>query len=267
MNLSNILVVPKKSAFERNKELFKRDKEAYESHLRQQEFKKKLEEKFNNFLTLDELTKEIVKKYEAVLTGSGDDFFNATSHYIDNTLIIGFNNDPKSSKGNLLYYSPSDLDIVLEKLEKDDYSIEEWTRAKITLNNKELELTTGVTFITRSDDELARRYDLFFKDKYVRQSSTGLIIVTGAGSTNPLHLFYGKEFGKQEKKIAFAAREYKGDLPYGIINQEEELKIIYKKDNGKISIDSFDRHTYFIKRNDEIRISVSDSPLKVIKIN
>src|SRR3989344_6044087 len=280
MNISNILVIPKKSTIERDgltslsekKLLEKKYKEEdYDSHLRQKQFIEELKKKkIKNFLTLDDLTIEEVNKYKAALTASGDDFFCQAAHYIIDIPVIPFNSDYKLSHGNLLPYTIHDLERVLINLENDNYSIEEWARAKITINDKEIKLTTSLALIRNIDISLRAHYDLYL-DGHIKQASSGLLIVTGAGSTNPWYSFYRrvfnlKPFGKEEKKLAFVAREYSGEMPYGEINEGQELKIVYGKHSGELSVDSFDKHTYDIKRGDEIKVSISDKPLRIIKV-
>ena len=113
---------------------------------------------------------------------------------------------------------------------------------------------------------LAAHYEIYLNGSRIKQASSGLLIVTGAGSTNPWYSFYQPSFPKDKKKLGFVAREYKGIRRNGFVYEGQELKIVYGKHPGELSVDSFDKHTYPIKRGDEIKVSISDKPLRIIKV-
>jgi NAD kinase len=112
-----------------------------------------------------------------------------TLKYLDGQHVIGLNPDPKRWDGVLLPFRLRDLaKVVAEELE-GRRAIKTVTMAKASLN-------TGLTLHAVNDlfigprSHISARYELSVGDRQERQSSSGIIVSTGLGSTGWLKSIY-----------------------------------------------------------------------------
>lgn len=211
-------------------------------------------------VTRRELSEKFVSKYTTVISAGGDGTVIATASRNLETLQLNLRTDKKSI-GALCQ---KDIPLALEAFLAEDYKIENWTREDVYLNGK---------FMGRASNEVCigeqlkfskcAKYDLMFRDyktdlkKKDHQSGSGLVVVTGTGSTAWPAAF--KPFPKDSRYFRFQTMLiHSGTISRG---KTEEVQIVYKGHEGKFAIDAPE---YDFPRDSILEISISKYPLRVI---
>ena len=249
------------------------------SHERQLSSIEKIKTELDNpqIITGPILTKRALKKADVVIALGGDNYFQYVSHFIDRQMLIGVNSDTEKSEGALLPFTPDTLISFLPDLMKGNYSVEEWTRLQSILNGRKLPLALSEVFVGAKMNVGMSRYIMNVGSMQFEQKSSGLIVATGAGSTGwydaAYQTAYGEpdHFAKTQRVAKFIGREmFKGHLTdsslrHGIIHPGDELIITSLMRNGIVSTDASEKMMFPIKNGEQVKISLSDFPLKVIK--
>jgi NAD kinase len=96
--------------------------------------------------------------------------------------IIGINPDPSRIDGILVPFQSNQVRVVLQRVLKDSASVRDVTLARASMNDGQTMLAFNDFFIGRRSHASAR-YTLQVGDESESQSSSGVIVATGAGST------------------------------------------------------------------------------------
>ena len=96
--------------------------------------------------------------------------------------IIGINPDPVRIDGILVPFQTGQLRLVLQRVLKGSATLREVTLAQASMNDGQTMLAFNDFFIGRRSHASAR-YTLHLGDESESQSSSGVIVATGAGST------------------------------------------------------------------------------------
>jgi len=211
-------------------------------------------------ITRRDLSENLVMSYDAVISAGGDGTVIATAFYNIKTPQLNIKTDTRSV-GALCQ---EDIKESIENFLSGDYAMENWTRQDVYLNGKfvgralnEVCLGEGLKF-----SKLAK-YDLRFSDFEIglrrneSQSGSGLIIVTGTGSTAWPAAF--KPFSRNSRYF-----EFRNLLPHsGMIDyaKTDEILVDYKAHEGKFAIDTVE---FDLPRDSQLQIEVSKYPLPVI---
>jgi hypothetical protein len=145
-----------------------------------------------------------------------------TAKYVGGLPIVGVNPDPRRIDGILLPFAVRDTERAVGAVLAGRAKLRPVTMAQATLNDGQRLLAFNDLFIGRRSHASAR-YNLTAAAKTEAQSSSGLIVATGAGSTgwlssvfNMMHgvtAWRGGQPGKplrlqwQERKLAWVVRE------------------------------------------------------------
>lgn len=105
-----------------------------------------------------------------------------TLKYTNGQPVIGINPDPVRWDGVLLPFLPEQTLEVVDKVLKQEYSIKDVTMAEARLTNGESIIAVNDIFIGRKTHASAR-YAITVGNKTDNQSSSGIIVSTGLGST------------------------------------------------------------------------------------
>jgi NAD kinase len=105
-----------------------------------------------------------------------------TAKYIHGQPLLGVNPDPLRNDGILLPFSPETLEYGLHRVLHNSFTCKQVTMAQATTNDGQSLLAFNDLFIGPASHTSAR-YRIQFKDKTENQSSSGIIVSTGAGST------------------------------------------------------------------------------------
>lgn len=105
-----------------------------------------------------------------------------TLKYLDGQPLIGVNPDPRRYDGVLLPFQPSDVSKVLPEVLANRRTAKNITMAKATLSDGQLLYAVNDLFIGPKSHTSAR-YELHVGSRCEIQSSSGVIVSTGLGST------------------------------------------------------------------------------------
>lgn len=118
----------------------------------------------------------------AVVVVGQDGLVANTAKYVKNAPIIGVNPDPKRNDGILVPFSPEDAREVVQSVIKGTAKQRTATLAEVNLNDGQRQLAFN-DFYIGNKGHASSRYTISDQRSAEPQSSSGIIISTGAGST------------------------------------------------------------------------------------
>ncbi|NHK30244.1 MAG: sugar kinase [Asgard group archaeon] len=105
-----------------------------------------------------------------------------TAKYLENQKIIAINPDPERFDGVMLPFKVEQFPKVYRKVTDNQFSMIKVTMAVAQLNNNQKLYGVNDLFIGHKSHGSAR-YTISYRDYSEKQSSSGIIVSTGAGST------------------------------------------------------------------------------------
>ncbi len=102
--------------------------------------------------------------------------------YVDDNLVVGVNPDSGRWDGVLLPFSPGEAGAAARAVLAGSAAVREVSMAEARLNDGQLLLAFN-DFLVGRRDHASARYDLAFRGRHEEQSSSGVLVSTGAGST------------------------------------------------------------------------------------
>ncbi len=188
-----------------------------------------------------------------------------TLKYLSGQLLIGVNPDPARWDGVLLPFEADDLKPVVEDIFKNNRQVKEVSMAKAVLNDGQTMYAVNDLFIGQKT-HVSSRYHIQLGDRQEYQSSSGVIVSTGLGSTgwlksvltgasNIVGTIMDQTFKIGEKRVLawdsddlffsvrepFLSRISKADLCFGAIVKGKQLKILSQMpENGVIFSDGIE---------------------------
>ena len=105
-----------------------------------------------------------------------------TMKYLNGQPLIGVNPDPARYDGVLLSYEPQGMANALSEVLRDTFVAKEVTMAKAALTNGQTLYAVNDLFIGPKS-HISARYEIQLGERKEMQSSSGLIVSTGLGST------------------------------------------------------------------------------------
>ncbi len=213
---------------------------------------KSVEKTISTFLKFKVVQRSFLSTYifvesDLIIVLGQDGLVANTAKYAKDLPIIAVNPDPEKYDGVLLPFNVDSLLNGLNNTLNGKYQSRNITMAKAELNDGQSLLAFNDFFIGNKS-HVSARYELDYKDKIEKQSSSGIIVSTGAGSTgwlssvfnmaNNINKFAGTEVKDQnmtldweEDRLVFVVREpflskaSNIDIGLGIISKGESLKI------------------------------------------
>jgi NAD kinase len=302
INRSEILVVAKKSKFLREQEKtdlshsdhlaqYSRLGESGDcvvsSHFRQEAAIELCAELFSldQVVNIDDMGTALASgKFKAIIALGGDDFFKLVSNKMpQSTLLLGVNSDPTESRGFLLPVSIDELPAFITLLERGVYSIEEWSRVRVSVNGVERGSAINDIALGKKDFSLTSHFEVEYRGKQYSVASSGILVSTGVGSTGwflngGMYINHDdRTFPRTAKKVAFElltplvkVSDVEGrrkitlpDLVEGELLEGEVLRVVSKNDDEAfIAKDSLDRVPF--QRGTVAEVSLDPNPSKVI---
>lgn len=200
--------------------------------------------------TRKELSSDFVDQFDLLISAGGDGTVIASAAYNRDIPQLNLRLD-KMSKGYLCH---KDLGEILRKIVEGKFEVEEWTRQDVYLDGK---------FVGRALNEVCVGEDMNFSKmaKYFLngeyQKNSGLIIVTGTGSTGWPTAF---------EKYSQSSKMFKYKTIFPAEGKEEgagkSFVIKYKGHEGKFAIDTI---SYDLPRGSVLEVRLSKHPLRVIR--
>lgn len=199
-----------------------------------------------------------------IVVALGQDGLVANSmKYLDGHPLVGVNPDPLRFDGVLLPFRPEDVGRVLDDLGRDRRPARPVTMAEAVLNDGQRMLAVNDLFIGPRS-HVSARYDIALAERHEVQSSSGVIVATGLGSSAWLKSIvtgslaiagaYGAraqqayrpwDWGAPELRFAvrepFPSRSSQATLIYGAVANGERLRLrSLMPENGVIFSDGIE---------------------------
>jgi NAD+ kinase len=228
-----------------------------------------LKDKKVSLIKLSELKKSDISNKDLIITIGGDGTFLKVSHFLNEQPILGINSEPEKSEGALTSMKESEIDKLKEILQGRFRTIQR-QRAAVKINNTLIdEHALNDVYAGASNQFHTSRYVINFKGNKEEQRSSGVLIVTGSGSTAWYKSAHGKPFSHDEKKLKFKIREpyfgnlFKPKILDGELAEGEKMLLESRRhEGGVIAIDS--NKTYQFNFGDTAEIELSKCHLNTI---
>lgn len=234
------------------------------------------------------LDREYVPNYifgnnDIVIVIGQDGLVANTLKYLTNQILIGVNPDPARWDGVLLPFRVSDLKLVVQDVFKMKRKVKEVTMAKAVLNDGQAIYAVNDLFIGQRT-HVSSRYHIISGSRQEYQSSSGVIVSTGLGSTGWLKsILTGaanivneisdtkiniQKEGKLEWNMdylyfsvrePFASKTSKSDIVFGKVTKGCPLKILSQMpENGVIFSDGIENDYLQFNSGIEAVIAVAE---------
>lgn len=226
------------------------------------------------------LSTATITNKDVVVSVGQDGLAANTAKYIGSQPLIAINPDPSRIDGILCKITIENWHNVLLRTLNNKSKIKKVTLAKISLNDTQ-SLIAFNDFFIGVKSHVSSRYTIEFGDMKERQSSSGIIVSTGAGSTGWLssvfnmgaaiskfgdgHIENKLKFAWDEKRLIFIVREpflsrYSSiKLTAGLIDEKSSLKIeSHNAINGVIFSDGLENDFLEFNAGSMATVSVAD---------
>jgi hypothetical protein len=130
----------------------------------------------------------------AVVVAGQDGLVANTAKYVGNLPIVGVNPDPARIDGVLLPFRPQQARAAVGRVLDEKYRSRPVTLAEVQLNDGQRMLAFNDFFIGASS-HVSARYTLEIDGRLEPQSSSGVLVSTGAGSTGWLSSLFNMTSG------------------------------------------------------------------------
>lgn len=212
-----------------------------------------------------------------------------TAKYLDQQPIIGVNPDPKKIEGVLLPFTTQKLSDKLADTLRGHSLIQEVTMAKAIMSDGQ-ELVAFNDLFVGPKTHTSARYHIEHDGHGEDQSSSGIIISTGAGSTGWMKSIFsgaagiiealggtvklpkeGSRFAWDADFLVYAVREpwpsksSQSNMVFGVIKPDQPLILnSYMAENGVIFSDGIENDYVKFNAGHTTTINVSDNKARLI---
>ncbi len=228
---------------------------------------------------------------DLVITLGPDGLVINTAKYLGHQPLVAFNPDPNRMDGVLIPFHTEAAPAVLKKVMAWDYQTHLVTMARAALNDGQHLYAVNDLFIG-ARTHVSARYRLQFQGREETQSSSGLIVSTGAGSTGWFRsilagaagisegfshshvnsrLRKDYRFDYQSEYLYFSVREpfvskvSAAEMVFGKIEKNESLEIISQMpQNGVIFSDGIESDFLKFDSGSIARIEVAERKVNLV---
>ena len=183
---------------------------------------------------------------DAVLVLGQDGLVANAAKYVGALPLIGVNPNPAAYDGVLLPYHPAQVSGVVQAVMQQQHTLRRITMAQAVLHDGQRLLAFNDLFVGAAT-HVSARYSITYREQTERQSSSGVLVATGAGSTGWLSSVFNMAHnvlapGRQstapfrlaweDPKLAFVVREpfrsrvTQTELGFGTIDAHHTLKLV-----------------------------------------
>lgn len=216
---------------------------------------------------------------DIVIAVGQDGLVANTLKYLDGQPLIGVNPDPSRWDGMLLPFEAGEAERILLKVIGENHQVKEVTMAQAKTQDGQTMLAVNDLFVGQKT-HVSARYDITWNGKSEYQSSSGIIISTGLGSTGWYRSimtqaagiageFGGtdlkcEDMGWGEDKLIFVFREpfpscsTRTEMIYGKLTKTDTFRILSKMPgNGVVFSDGIESDAIEFNAGTEITIQIA----------
>lgn len=213
--IADDMVEQELDSYEKEDDAFNQSLEIVEKQVAKVLKVKKLEQKY--------LSNYIFSDKDIVIVVGQDGLVANTAKYVNGLPIIGVNPNPSKIDGVLLPYHRNNFMPAVLNIIHNSFTPKTITMAQAKLDNGQSLLAFNDFFIG-IDSHASAKYKIKYKDQEETQSSSGIVISTGAGSTGWLSSFFNMTNGFLD---LFAP---KIDIPFTpIAHNADELMFVVRE--------------------------------------
>ena len=227
------------------------------------------------------LSNYIFTKKDLIIGLGQDGLIANIAKYVKGQPIVGFNPNPDIFDGVLLPYSTIDS-RELGSFMAGDFNTKSVTMAKAIFTDGQ-ELLAFNDFFIGPKTHTSARYTIHFNQSIERQSSSGIIVSTGVGSTgwmssvsNMVNGIGGNnismEIGSETNQLRFAVREpFKSqtstaNICHGLISNDNKLIVESNMlDNGQVFSDGIINDFIDFNIGQKVEISISEKKALLVQ--
>lgn len=216
---------------------------------------------------------------DIVIAVGQDGLVANTLKYLDGQPLIGVNPDPSRWDGMLLPFEAGEIEQILLKVIGENHQVKKVTMAQAKTQDGQTMLAVNDLFVGQKT-HVSARYDITWNGRNEYQSSSGIIISTGLGSTGWYRSimtqaagiageFGGadlkcEDMGWEEDKLIFVVREpfpscsTQTEMIYGKLTKTDTFKILSKMPgNGVVFSDGIESDAIEFNAGTEITIQIA----------
>lgn len=270
-----------------------------EAHARHQAVLKKVRQAIPDTTKSQTIGRELVPRFmfgddDLVITVGQDGLVSNTAKYLSGQPILAVNPDPERFDGVLLPFTTAtverQLDLALHGSgEQECLYTQSVTLAKASLEDRQSLLAFNDFFIG-ANSHVSARYVIETGNRRENQSSSGIIVSTGAGSTGWLQSVYAGAAGVVEAlggkvepppdsgrlpwdsedlvysvREPFPSRATQASIVHGLVNRETPLRITSQMPtNGIIFSDGIEADFLEFNSGAELTIETATTKAKLI---
>lgn len=133
-------------------------------------------------VTREELPNFLFREKDFIIVCGPDGLFVNLSQYVHNQLVLTVNPDPQSVSGELMLFMPRVVGKMIAQVIAGKHTVESLPFVKAVIDGEQIVWGINDLFIGRKD-HISARYEISFSGKREYQSSSGIIVSTGVGSS------------------------------------------------------------------------------------
>ncbi len=133
-------------------------------------------------VTRADLPNFLFRETDLIVVCGPDGLFANLAKYVSDQPILTINPDPANIAGVLMLFSPSETGKMISLVREGGHRVERLPLVKACVDDDRVLWGVNDIFIGRRD-HVSARYSIAFEKKTERQSSSGIIVSTGVGST------------------------------------------------------------------------------------
>ncbi|MCY2995512.1 MAG: NAD+ kinase [Planctomycetota bacterium] len=130
----------------------------------------------------EDLPHFLFRDKDLIVVCGPDGLFVNLAKYVGDQPILSVNPDPKTVAGALMLFPPNSVGGAIALVQEGKHRIERLPFVKALLDEERVVWGINDIFIGRKD-HISARYELSFGNQHEHQSSSGIIVSTGVGST------------------------------------------------------------------------------------
>jgi len=234
------------------------------------------------------ISREMVPRFtfgrdDLVVTVGQDGLVSNTAKYLEEQPILAVNPDPQMFDGVLLPFDTSNVEAHLTRALRGEHHIEPVTMAMAKSSDGQTLLAFN-DFYIGANSHVSARYEIEIAERQENQSSSGIIVSTGAGSTGWLQSVYTGAVGVVEAlggvvqqplegirlpwntdRLMYSVREpfpsqmTQCTMVHGAFNDESPLKVTSRMaTNGVIFSDGVEQD--YLEFNSGAELTITTAP-------